>query len=545
VPISADDLRRKLAQQRAVKQTPQKPPPQPQAPRQPAKDQDTLPDLPQIEQAVLQVIFANADAGFSAFEHSARKSFFVNPVNRELYNSAHHFYQQNGRLDWIAFTAYLTNTGRFEELGGHRYITELFVPFAGATPPFEVLPYYIGLLSDNYVRRQVIVRSYALAGKAKSTKNEDANQLLLDMARNIEDLRSAAGGPNGTVSFSHDALKGFVAADDPNILLGNRWLCRGFTSLLAGPAGAGKSSLEMQMAIYWACGVSFCGIRPIRPLKSLILQAENDLGDSAEPYQSVLSQAKSDFDLDESKVAENVHVEWIVDKSGFPFCSVLDQMIELHKPDIAWIDPLFAFAGCDLMKPKETTDFIRHGLYPIAIKRNVALLVVHHIGKSYRDNTEKEKWTDLDFQYLGFGTSEIQNAFRAVTILLPVASDTGSHEKIYRLILSKRGNRSGAKDMEGHRTTNLYLAQSNNGIFWTQVEKPQNKSAANAKHKAEEILDEMSLTMGKSAADLQEHMKNECGLPRTTFYRLWKELKTQGLITLDSDENWIKKPATN
>lgn len=345
------------------------------------------------------------------------------------------------------------------------------------------------------------------------------------------------------VRFTHEELMAFVGTQDPNTLLGDRWLCRGFTSLFAGPAGAGKSTLEMQMAICFGCGQSFYGIRPVRALRSLILQAENDLGDSAEQYQGVLDgmlkHSGDGFTIDAEKVARNVQVNWVIGKSGFDFCGILDGMIKMHKPDVVWIDPLFAFAGCDLMKPKETTEFIRHGLVPIAINNGVALFVVHHIGKSYRDNTEKQKWSDLDFQYLGFGTSEIQNAFRAVTILLPVSTED-SRDNLYRLVLSKRGGRAGARDSDGHRTTNLYLTQSKEGIFWEQADKPDKKPSPNQKWTGEDILDEMSVTAGRSAVAMQLHMKTECGMSEKTFYRHWKDLKKQGLIRLDSDENWIK-----
>ena len=43
----------------------------------------------------------------------------------------------------------------------------------------------------------------------------------------------------------------------------------------------------MQMSMNWALGRTTFGIRPERPLKSLIVQAENDRGDVAEMFQVV------------------------------------------------------------------------------------------------------------------------------------------------------------------------------------------------------------------------------------------------------------------
>jgi AAA domain/DnaB-like helicase N terminal domain len=541
VPISADDLRRKLAQQRAAKQTPQKPPPKAQAPRQPAKDQDALPDLPQIEQAVLQVIFANADAGFSAFEHSARKSFFVNPVNRELYNIARAFHQEQGQLDWIAFTSHLTKLGRFEELGGHRYITDLFVP--PAVPPFDVLPYYIKELSENYVRRQLTIRSFALGNKAKS-KTEDIAKLLNDAASSIEDLRRAGGSPNGSERFDFAELMAFDSTRDPNCLVGNRYLVRGGSSLWAGGSGYGKSSLELQLAVYWGCGVPCFGLRPVRPLKSLIIQAENDKGDMSEQLQGVIAGIDAAGDLDvqarRELIEKNLGIHRAIGQSGAAFLGLLESLIEIDRPDFIWIDPLFAFAGVDLMNAAVTGRFIRDGLFPIAAKHMVALNVIHHVGKPVRDPSSKKAdagMAEIDFQYLGFGTSEVQNAFRAVNILVPVGN-TGK----FRLVLSKRGERAGAKNTEGEWCRSIYLEHAKQGICWLQCEKPEKptKPAPNLKYTGEDIREEMSVVKGWPAKALQEHMKNECGMSEKTFYRLWKDLKKSGEIKLDADENWIK-----
>ena len=85
--------------------------------------------------------------------------------------------------------------------------------------------------------------------------------------------------------ISLDVLAGFDAENDPDNVLGNRWLCKGGSCLFVGQSGIGKSSLCMQLAINWALGRTTFGIRPERPLKSLIVQAENDVGDVAEMFQ--------------------------------------------------------------------------------------------------------------------------------------------------------------------------------------------------------------------------------------------------------------------
>ena len=273
-------------------------------------------------------------------------------------------------------------------------------------------------------------------------------------------------------------------------------------------------------------------------MRSLVVQAENDLGDMAEQFQGVYAgiAATQDINLEESKklIEENVIIHRVVGKTGVAFLALLDSLIQSSRCDICWIDPLFAFAGCDLMHSEKTGRFLREGLFPIAVKRNVSMQVMHHIGKPVRgDSKDTAAMSDIDHQYLGFGTSEIQNAFRAVNILLPVAK---SH--VYKLVLSKRGERAGAKDVEGQWTQTLFLEHSKQGICWLQCEEPDKTSTST--HKPEHVLEHMNTGIGYRATDLQKHIAAETGMSKATFYRI-SELKQEGQITCDSENLWFKK----
>lgn len=85
-------------------------------------------------------------------------------------------------------------------------------------------------------------------------------------------------------------LDEYNTANDPNTVLGKRWLCRGSSLVIVGQSGIDKSSFSMQLAVMWALGQPVFNIKPVRPLKSLIIQAENDIGDLAEMYQGVRAE---------------------------------------------------------------------------------------------------------------------------------------------------------------------------------------------------------------------------------------------------------------
>lgn len=95
--------------------------------------------------------------------------------------------------------------------------------------------------------------------------------------------------------------------NDPAELLKHRYLCKGGGLLLVGSTGLGKSSLAMQLAIKWALGQPCFGLEPARPIKSLIIQAENDEGDLGEMKDGVFNGLNLSME-DQAKAEDNIHI---------------------------------------------------------------------------------------------------------------------------------------------------------------------------------------------------------------------------------------------
>ncbi len=147
--------------------------------------------------------------------------------------------------------------------------------------------------------------------------------------------------------------------------------------------------------------------------------------------------------------------------------------------------------------------------------------------------------SEIDYQYLGFGTSEIQNAFRAVNVLVPVSGSGGT----FKLVLSKRGERAGAKNVEGEWSRSIYLKHSTQGICWLQVEEPDEdeKGGRPAKFDPKVILDELSIVHGVKTDTLRQRLYREQNMSRSTFFRIFGELKKEGKVIEDA-EGWKRKP---
>jgi hypothetical protein len=509
----------------------------------------TPPNSAGAEQGVLGSMVISPRTAIPEARRILTEDFFYVPAHQTIFTDLLAMFDAGGAIDLLTFTQYLRDVGHIDSVGGPSFITSLYV----FVPTSANIAYYLEIVRDKFILRQLIADASETVRRAHEEQDE-VNTLLDDREESFKVVRAAVAGQMCDVeNFGFGALMDFDSKSDQNNLLGFRWLCRGFTSLWAAAAGAGKSSLAMQLAITWGNGLPIFGIKPVRPLKSLIIQAENDLGDTGEQLQGVMKgMVRLDPSMNNPRHRElterNVVIKRVIASTGMKFCALLETLIQQELPDFVWIDPLFAFAGCDLKDAKEAGEFLRNGIIPIAVRHGVCLHVIHHVGKPDKDSKAKAGWTDLDFQYLGFGSSEIQNSFRAVNIMLPVAG----HEKKFRMILAKRGSRAGAKDPDGEFATSLYLAHSaaEDGICWVQIDKPEeqpreSKSGqfSNA-FKPDDILAEMSAVDGLKTGALQRHVMTETGMSRPTFFRLFTELKKGGKVRL-SDDGWIKSVTKN
>ena len=236
-------------------------------------------------------------------------------------------------------------------------------------------------------------------------------------------------------------------ANDPSELLRHRFLCRGGGLLLVGPTGIGKSSLAMQAMIFWALGRPAFGICPARPLKSLLIQAENDDGDLAEMRDGVL--AGLNLTEDEKQAAmQNVVVVREDVRTGLRFFTETARpLLAEHLPDLLWIDPAVSYLGGEANSQKDVGGFLRNYLNPLLREFNCGGVVVHHTNKP-PSGREKPDWSGGDFAYLGGGSAEWANWARGVIALRSL----GSHS-VFELRAAKRGGRLGWMEADGETKT--------------------------------------------------------------------------------------------
>ena len=252
--------------------------------------------------------------------------------------------------------------------------------------------------------------------------------------------------------------------DDPNNILGDRFLCRGACAMLFGYSGVGKSSLETQLSHMWALGKTCLGIRPSRPLNILIIQAENDDGDLAEMRDGV-AEGMIKAGLMTAKQAQCAQkFVWTIRVSSK--CGLqVGPLLEQYGPgfDLVMLDPLFAYLGGDSSDQKDVSFFLRNVIDPVITRLNIALLILHHTNKPPKDG--KHGASIADMAYLSAGSAELTNYPRGILAVLPT-----QRSDVFRLVAAKRGDRLGwGKDASGKPKRTKMIAHSDGYICWREL----------------------------------------------------------------------------
>lgn len=268
--------------------------------------------------------------------------------------------------------------------------------------------------------------------------------------------------------------------DSDEELLRHRYLCRGGGLLLAGPTGIGKSSLSMQFMISWALGRPVFGIQPVRPIKSLLIQAENDDGDLAEMRDGVVKGLELTSE-DQQEAFSRIFVVRENSRAGAAFfAETVRPLVEQHRPDMIFIDPALAFLQGDSNQTSDVGEFLRRQLNPLLDQFECAAVVVHHTKKP-SGKAESNGMLFGEGAYLGAGSIEWANWARAVLALKATQS-----QGVLELHAAKRGSRLRWVAEDGETRVlhkHIVHAKGDGEIYWRPATSEEAECAA-AKGKA-------------------------------------------------------------
>lgn len=513
-----------------------------------------LPQSEDAEKGILGSILLSPKKAMYALERTVTPEYFYTPAHSQIFRTLKEMHDADLPIDLITVTERLEASGALEAVGGAAYVTDLFM----FVPTAANLDYYIKIAREKFVLRQLFA---AATRSAEEALAPDANpkEALTRYADEGERIQVVIDyGREDSEEHTFSQLEAFDTKNDPNAVLGRRWLCRGGSCLWVGQAGLGKSSLAMQAGIMWAQGLSLWGVAPTqrKPLKSLYIQAENDEGDMAEMLQGVMRTLplpeginRADFI---AELQKNMIFHRDVLNTGKEFAKSTFRLIAKHQPDLVWVDPLLSYVGGDLSKQEVASHFLRNLMNPIALDTGVVWMMLHHTGKPSTDPKAKANWTDHDFSYAAFGSSELVNWARAVNVLRSVGNG------VFELRFAKRGRRAGLhefclpnefeEEAETPKFTDIaYLQHAQQGIFWEHIPKPAEaeqgktqKGGQFAKTSSEGDLLALLVRQGgsRTAAELQRLAAGEEGISKATFYRLWKTLRDRASV-IEHKGRWL------
>jgi hypothetical protein len=377
-------------------------------------------------------------------------------------------------FDLITLQQELKDRGELDRIGGIAYLSGL----QDCVPSAANLVYYLDIAVEKARLRHLISTCRDVAARAEDCGGS-VEEFLWAAQSDLVGMLGRAAGERDVESWSIRDLAGYGCEEDANCILGvkdgktTRYLCRGHGAWLIGPSGVGKSSLAVQEALLWAAGRAFCGIAPVRPLRVLIVQAENDKGDASEQVQGILAgMGINEFDTPEvfELVWQNVRFETERELVGPRFVQWLERRIARHRAELVVVDPLLSFAGIDVSRQDQTTNFLRAVLNPVLADTGAVMIGAHHTGKP-KNAKDTANWTIYDHAYAGIGSSELVNWARAISVLVPLGDGR------FELRLAKRGARAWARHPDGQRTTSLYLKHGDERIFWEQTAPPEASEA--------------------------------------------------------------------
>ena len=208
------------------------------------------------EKSVLGAILIDKDALAEVVDF-LRPEFFYNDLHGMVYDAMLSLFEVHEPVDLITVTAMLKKKGKFKEVGGTAFLTELL----NIVPTSANIETYGRIVQDNYTKRRLITASSHIAEKAFQEKGEVKE--ILDQAE-VEIFSIAQGRFRKDFIAIKDTLAESFDRLDELHKHGNslRGVATGFTDLdnklaglqnnnlviLAARPGQGKTALVLNMA---------------------------------------------------------------------------------------------------------------------------------------------------------------------------------------------------------------------------------------------------------------------------------------------------------
>lgn len=252
---------------------------------------------------------------------------------------------------------------------------------------------------------------------------------------------------------------------------------KGGTLLLAGPTGIGKTSFLQQLAISFALGRSHLGLVPARPMRWVIIQAENDEIDIARARDGAFLGLQL-TPAEQQTLGKRIFIIRNFAKRGIPFFKdILRPALEHYKPDVFALDPAFSYIPGDANKQEAVGSFMRDWVHSATQEYQCGAVIIHHTPKPLLEARNRKA---SEQAYAGSGSAEWANV--AKLILTIEATDHPDHfilhasKKVRELGWTSGGNPTTFKHIQHAKDKLCWLLSSSNEVE-TQIGGPTTNQA--------------------------------------------------------------------
>lgn len=246
--------------------------------------------------------------------------------------------------------------------------------------------------------------------------------------------------------------------------VGEGFLEVGCFVMLIGPSYVGKSTLLAQLTINFSIGKSWLFFHISRPLRVMIVQAEDPENKLIKMGQMVKQMGLNQKQIELAD--QNTAVLTIRDMQDTGAIQEVERHAVFFKPNIICINPLTSYLSQGVYKEETINKFLRVDLTPMLDRIGASALVVHHPPKPML-GAETKNLTAFELQYGGAGMAALTNAPRGNLFL------THIDESIFKLAVGK-----GFDDLGGEQTSAYLLRSKPNGIMhWNECGKDEAETA--------------------------------------------------------------------
>lgn len=296
-----------------------------------------------------------------------RAGDFALPKHEVIFETIQRLAGAGAPVDVISVTDELIKQNQLAQAGGADYVHSL----TSVVPTAANAGYYAGIVREAATRRGL-----ALIGQQLQQFAPQPGVALAQAMGALEELRDAtAAGDAGRVKWMREVMDVPEMDDVPDWVIPDV-LERKDRLMLSAGEGVGKSTLIRQMAILSAAGIHPFKFAPIKPIRVLVVDAENSERQWRRASRRLVEEATMRGRDPLGSIA--LHCVGVMDITKAADLGRVHSWIDQAKPDLLVIGPLYRVVSGSLDKEEDAKPTLR--ALDSLRERGVSMLIEVHAG---------------------------------------------------------------------------------------------------------------------------------------------------------------------